>query len=47
MLPKSVVSFVFLSLQAGGQKGFRRESPNSILCNTEIFDFGGSPGIPS
>ncbi len=43
---KSVARIVFLGLQAGGQKGIRRSSPNSILFNAEIFAFDGSSGIP-
>ena len=45
-MPKSVVGFVFLGLQADGQKRLRRSSPNSILFNAEISDFDGSAGIP-
>ncbi len=46
-LPKSVVAFLFLRLQAGGQKGICRSSQNSIIFNADFFDFDGSPGIPS
>lgn len=46
-LPKYDTRLVFLGLLAGGQKSVRHRSQNSPVFNAEIFDFDGSPGIPS